>query len=364
MKSTFLVRLSACAFALVLAGCGREAQHEPKMPQPVAVYTVTMEDSAPILSFPAVAAAADKSVLSFRLPGEIIKVNVKPGEFVKEGQLLAQLDPTDYQLEVNDAQAKFNVADSQYRRSAKLVKQGYLAQSQFDELAAQRQIAKARLNLAKLRLTFTELHAPFSGVISRVPVEQFENVQVGEAVMNIHSAKNVDILIQAPDMIYSKSTARQVQDRHPGTKVVLDTGHEYTAYLKEYTTEPDPELGSFKVTLTMPMPKDEFILDGTAVEVKVDAQRVQVYRSDEVVIPLEAVFNEDGDDIGPANKFVWVVNEDHTVTKRQVVTDKVVPNGVRLVSGLKEGEVIVTEGVNRLRDGQQVNIVDQEAASS
>ncbi|QUJ66306.1 efflux RND transporter periplasmic adaptor subunit [Photobacterium sp. GJ3] len=363
MKKT-LFRCSACALAVLLAGCSQEAQHEAKTPLPVAVFQVAMAESSPILSFPAVAAAADKSELSFRLAGEVVNVRVKPGEFVKEGQLLAQLDPTDYQLEVNDAQAKFNVADSQYRRSAKLVEQGFLAQSQFDELAAQRQIALARLNLAKLRLSFTQLHAPFSGVISRVSVEQFENVQVGETVMNIHSAKAVDILIQAPDMIYSRSTARQVQDKHPGTRIILNDGQEYTAYLKEYTTEPDPELGSFKVTLTMPMPEDEFILDGTAVEVKVDAQKVQVYRADEVVIPLEAVFNEDGDEIDPASKFVWVVQSDNTVTKRQVVTDKVVPSGVRLVSGVKEGELIVIAGVNRLREGQSVKIVEQEASGS
>ncbi|NAW87924.1 efflux RND transporter periplasmic adaptor subunit [Photobacterium halotolerans] len=361
MKSTIL-RSAFWVLPWLLVGCGQKPQPEPKTSQSVSVYQVGLEQSSPILSFPAVAAAADKSVLSFRLSGEVIKVNVKPGEFVTKGQLLAQLDPTDYQLIVNDAQAKFSLADSQYRRSAKLAKQGYLAQSQFDELAAQRQIALARLNLAKLRLTFTALHAPFSGVISRVPVEQFENVQVGEAVMNIHSATDVDILIQAPDMIYSKSTARQVQNKRPGTKVILDDGTEYTAYLKEFTTEPDPELGSFKVTLTMPMPAEQFILDGTSVEVKVDGQKIQVYRSDEAVIPLSAVFNEDGDTINPANKFVWVVNDGNTVTKRQIVTDKVVPDGVRIVSGLQEGDVIVTEGVNRLRDGQHVTVVGQEAA--
>jgi len=361
MKST-LLRSAFWGLPLLLTGCGQELPSELKAPPSVSVYRVGLEQSSPILSFPAVAAAADKSVLSFRLAGEVIKVNVKPGEFVKKGQLLAQLDPTDYQLTVNDAQAKFSLADSQYRRSAALVKQGYLAQSQFDELAAQRQIALAKLNLAKLRLTFTALHAPFSGVISRVPVEQFENVQVGEAVMNIHSATDVDILVQAPDMIYSKSTASQVQNKRPETTVILDDGTKYTAYLKEFTTEPDPDLGSFKVTLTMPMPEKQFILDGTSVEVKVDGQKIQVYRSNEAVIPLSAVFNEDGDDVSPANKFVWVVNNDNTVSKRQVGTDKVVPSGVRIVSGLQEGDVIVTEGVNRLRDGQHVNVVSQEAA--
>lgn len=206
------------------------------------------------------------------------RIAVGPSDFVKKGQLLAELDPTDYQLEVDDAQAKYNVADSQYRRSAKLVDKGFLAQSQFDELRAQRKIAQARLKLAKLNLTFTKLTAPFDGVISRVPIEQFENVQVGQQVMNIHSTKMVDILIQAPDLIYSQSSAVDIEKSQPGARVVMTDGTEYKALLKEFTTEPDPESGSFLVTLTMPMPEGRFILDGMAVEVRADAQKLKIYK--------------------------------------------------------------------------------------
>lgn len=345
----------------MLVGCDKAAIEPRTVVAPVSVTEVRMAESAPQLTFPAVAAAADKSSLSFRVQGEVSFIAVRPGDQVKKGQLLARLDPTDYKLEVDDAQAKFNVADSQYRRSAKLVKQGFLPQSQFDELKAERRIAKARLDYAKLNLTFTELKAPFSGVVSRVPVEQFENVQVGQLVMNLHLADQVDIIIQAPDMIYSQSTAVEVQESQPGATILLEDGTEYKANLKEFTTEPDPDLGSFLVTLTMPMPTDRFILDGMAVEVKADAQKLKVYRRGEPVIPLEAIFNEDGDDLAMDNKFVWIVNDDNTVSKRKVVTDKVVPEGVRLLEGLEAGEHIVVEGANRLREGQSVTIVDKEA---
>ncbi|MGF1685772.1 efflux RND transporter periplasmic adaptor subunit [Photobacterium japonica] len=354
--------LAVCVLVslLGLSGCEKPTVEERVIIAPVAVTKVQMADAAPQLTFPAVAAAANKSSLSFRVQGEVSHISVRPGDRVKKGQLLARLDPVDYRLEVDDAQAKFNVSDSQYRRSAKLVKQGYLPQSQFDELKAQRRIAKARLDLAKLNLTFTELKAPFNGVISRVPVEQFENVQIGQPVMNLHLTNAVDVIIQAPDMIYSQSTAVEVQDSAPGARIVLEDGTEYRARLKEFTTEPDPELGSFLVTLTMPMPKDRFILDGMAVEVRADAQKLKIYRKGEPVIPLEAIFNEDGDDLALTNKFVWVVGSDNTVSKRQVVTDKVVPQGVRLLKGLQADELIVVEGANRLHEGQQVRIVNKE----
>ena len=131
------------------------------------------------LYFPAIANAADRSHLSFRVAGEVSRVLVKEGDRVVKGDVIAKLDPTDYQLDVDNASARFSVVDSQYRRSAPLVKKGLLAKSQFDEIAAQRQIALAELELAKLRLSFTTLKAPVDGIISRVNVDQFENIKVG-----------------------------------------------------------------------------------------------------------------------------------------------------------------------------------------
>jgi len=360
MKKLSFITLVLVAVS-ILQGCEKPAVEERQVVQPVSVDVVALAEAAPQLTFPAVAAAADKSSLSFRIQGEVTRIAVGPSDFVKKGQLLAELDPTDYQLEVDDAQAKYNVADSQYRRSAKLVDKGFLAQSQFDELRAQRKIAQARLKLAKLNLTFTKLTAPFDGVISRVPIEQFENVQVGQQVMNIHSTKMVDILIQAPDLIYSRSSAVDIEKSQPGARVVMTDGTEYKALLKEFTTEPEPESGSFLVTLTMPMPKGRFILDGMAVEVRADAQKLKIYKKGEPVIPLEAIFNEDGDDLSRTEKFVWVVNDNKTVTKRRVATNKVVPEGVRLLAGLDEGEIIVVAGGNRLREGQQVKVIAKEA---
>ena len=355
------IALSALA---MLQGCDKTIVEPRQKVQLVQVDTVQLAEDTVKLSFPAVAIAADKSNLSFRLQGEVTSVNVQPGSRVEKGQVLAELDPTYFRLEVDDAKAEYAIADSQYRRSAKLVKQGYIAPSQFDELKAQRRIAKARLDIATLNLSFTQLKAPFTGIVSHVPIQQFENVQVGQQVMNIHSSTTVDIQLQAPDIIYSKSSAAQVEASGPGAKIITSDGHEYDAHLKEFTTEPDPEVGSFVITLTMPMPKDRFILDGMAVEVRADAQKLKIYKKNEPFIPLEAILNEDGDDLDATQKFVWVVESDNTVTKRQVITDKVVNNGVRLSSGLAVGERIVVAGGNRLREGQSVNILDESATDS
>lgn len=352
--SSILIVISVIA---ILQGCEKSVVEPRQKIQLVKVNTVQLAEDAVQLSFPAVAVAADKSSLSFRLQGEVTQITVQSGALVTKGQLLAQLDPIYFRLEVDDAKAEYSIADSQYRRSAKLVDKGYIAPSLFDELKAQRRIAKARLDIAKLNLSFTQLKAPFSGVISYIPIEQFENVQVGQQVMNIHSTEMVDIELQAPDIIYSKSSAVKIEASRPGARVITADGMEYKAHLKEFTTEPDPKSGSFLITLTMPMPKDRFILDGMAVEVRANAQKLNIYKKNEPFIPLEAILNEDGDDLNATQKFVWVVNSDHTVSKRQIVTDRVVNEGVRLSSGLAVGEKIVVAGGNRLREGQSIKIL-------
>ena len=349
--------LGIIILSLFLQACSKPAEIAEKQPPLVKVEVVKLAAAKPQLSFPAVAVAADKSRLSFRLAGEVTKIYVKAGNKIKKGQLLAELDGSDYQLEVDDAQAQYNIADSKYRRSAKLLKQGYIAPSQLDELKAELRIAKVRLDIAKLDLSFVQLKAPFSGVVSHVSIKEFENVQVGESVMNIHSTDTINIQVQAADAIYSKTPANKVETTQPELNVITPDKRKYDARLKEFTTELDPNTGSFLVILTMPMPKDNFILDGTAVDVSIDAEKLKIYQSGEYRVTLSAIFNEDGDALDFADTFVWVVDANNIVEKRKVVTSKVVADGARLMSGLREGERIVVAGVNRIRAGLQVRVL-------
>ncbi|CAH0525719.1 efflux RND transporter periplasmic adaptor subunit [Vibrio hippocampi] len=353
-----MILLSVVVLALV--GC-ETAPVEPRNEVPkVKVANISTQDLKSQLYFPAIARAADRSQLSFRVNGEISVIDLNEGDFVKKGQVLAKLDPTDYQLDVDNAQASFNVVDSQYRRSSPLVAKGLLAQSQFDEIAAQRAYARAELDLAKLRLSYTQLIAPVDGVISRVSAEQFENVKIGQQVVNIHSIEAVEIVLQLPD---SYSLNQPHDDKNGGITAVVrvPSGNEYTAYLKEFTTEPDPALGTYTATLAMPMPEDEFVLDGMAVDVTSAAADVGLKLNTGVNAPIEAVFNQDGDSLNSHEKYVWVLNQDNTVSKQKVVTGKVTSARIQIIDGLSQQQPIVVAGLSRLREGIEVEVISQEA---
>ncbi|MCL9781246.1 efflux RND transporter periplasmic adaptor subunit [Vibrio sp. S4M6] len=341
---------------LVLIGCGDKTPTQQKIEARVKVSELKDSTDKGTVYYPATANATDKADLSFRVSGEVIKVNVKGGDQVKKGDVLAILDPTDYQLDVDNTSASYKVVNNQFQRSKPLVKKGLLAKSQFDELAAERGIALADLQLAKLRLSFTKLVAPYDGVISVVDVEQFENIQVGQPVLNIQNLSDLDIQVQVPDRIY---TNRPTFDKLSRLKAFVRTpsGKEYPATIKEFTTEPNPETETFTVTFQMPMPENEIILDGMAMQIRASRENTDFELSPTVLVPIEAIFNSDGDDLDRNTKFVWVLNDDNTVSKQKVMVGNATNHHIQVLEGLTSNNIVVTAGINKLRDGMKVEVL-------
>ncbi|CAM2970093.1 efflux RND transporter periplasmic adaptor subunit [Vibrio mytili] len=356
-----VIFIAVVSSLLMLVGCDNKTADKTIDIPRVKVMSLKGNKVDDNLYFPAVANAADRSHLSFRVAGEVSRVLVKEGDKVKKGDKIATLDPTDYQLDIDNATARYSVIDSQYRRSRPLVDKGLLAKSKFDEIAAQRQIALAELKLAQLRLSFTTLTAPVDGIISRVNIDQFENVQVGQHIVNIHSLERVEVLIQLPDRLYIKQPPTEERLTSIQALVRVPSGNVYTATIKEFTTEPDPRTGTFTVTLSLPMPKEEYILDGMAVEVTSKDEKVGLDLNVGINLPIEAIFNADGDELDRENKFVWVLNEDSTVSRKQIRTGKVSQTSIQVLDGLTLDDRVIIAGISRLRDGMKVDIIEQES---
>ncbi|MCK6262892.1 efflux RND transporter periplasmic adaptor subunit [Vibrio sp. ZSDE26] len=360
MKQSLSVGL--LALAVLLTACGKAPVESVQTTARVKVADLSVRQVRDSLYFPAIANAAERSHLSFRVSGEISHLLVKEGDQVKKGQVIAQIDPTDYQLEVDNASARYSVINSQFRRSKPLVKKGLLAKSQFDEIAAQRMIALSELELAKLRLSFTKLEAPVDGIISRVSIDQFENIQVGQQIVNIHSVDSVEVLIQLPDRLYVSQPTRNMADAIQ-TIVRVPSGNTYPAQVKEFTTEPDPATGTYTVTLSLPMPDDEFILDGMAVEVTARGTTIGRGLAGGATVPIEAVFNADGDSLDQANKYVWVLNQDNTVRKQKVVLGKALSDSFKVLDGVDSSNVVVVAGLSNLKEGMKVEVISEVAVN-
>lgn len=345
--------LVLAASLLTLVGCtDAEPNAKPEVIQPVKLHQVDPAGAERIREFPAVVEASAIAQLAFRVGGELDELPVKPGHDVEKGQLIARLDPSDYQLVMDEAQARYDLAASQYNRSKDLVAEGVMSQSQFDEIDSNRNVTKANLETARANLRYTELRAPFAGSIAQVFVENYENIQPQQAIATLQLSDAIDVSIQVPESLFAR-----VQRRDNITvDVVFDAspGQAYSAQLKEWDTTADRATNTYKVVFTLPTPMDINALPGMSATVRVNTLQLMPDARKALIVPASAVFTPPTTELD-GERYVWVYYaNDQTVELRAVTIGEMTNQGLQILSGIEPGDQVVTAGVHQLTDGQKV----------
>lgn len=324
--------------AALISGCGKEPAPVPEPDsRPAKLFTVSVGNTQFERQFPAVSEAGDRAVLAFRVPGQLQTIDVREGQNVTRGQVLATLNPDEYALLAEQANAQFTLADVQYRRYKKLREDKVVSEQDFDQAQANHNSAKAQLDQANANLGYTRLLAPYDGTISLIPAENFEYVAAKQAVMNIQTNQLMKVVFQLPDYLLNhfargaRSQAVMTFDAFPE--------YQYSLSFQELDTEADPKTGSYKVTMIMERPTDVGILPGMAGIVSVTAGSGEA-----TTIPKSALLEQDG------VTYVWRVDDQGLVEKAPVTLDE----RRYVVSGLSDGDQIVTSGVNSMTAGIKV----------
>src|SRR5690554_504113 len=175
---------------LVLGACTEVQQPEQAKTEHLRpVMLAQVESGAPQQTrrFPGTVAATQTANLTFRIGGELTMLAARPGQTVTEGQVIAKLDPTDYALAVEQAEARAELAKAQFSRTQQLLRDGIISQAEFDQAKAEQQMARASLNSARTNLSYTELRAPFAGVVATLHVEPYENIAPQQPVLTLQT---------------------------------------------------------------------------------------------------------------------------------------------------------------------------------
>lgn len=347
MLTIFVVALTT------LAGCSDapDAQVNP-LPRPVKQVTVKDAAAERLRQFPAVVEASEVAQLTFRVAGEVVDLPVKPGTKVERGDIIARLDPTDYQLAVDQAKAQYDLASSQYQRNQNLVKQGLMSDAQFDEIESQLAVAKSNYETAKANLSYTELRAPFAGIVARLPIEKYENVQPKQPIATLQIDNAVDVVIQVPENLFARVNKRL--DYEP--TVVFDAAPQerFVAHVKEWDSQADPATNTYEVVFTLPKPQQLNILPGMTAMVIVDLNKVLRQTLAGVIVPSSAVFTDE------KTSYVWQVTDANRVKKVPVTLGNMTNDGLLITDGLEVGMTIVAAGVHQLEEQQQVRAWQRE----
>ena len=304
--------------------------------------------------------------LSFRVSGPVRSIRVDKGASVKKGQLLATLDPRDYQTQLKQAQAQQEQAQAQYenskadfKRYENLYKQKVVPRSTYDTYKTQMDVALSSLNVAKASTTAvrdslkdTELRAPFDGVIVDRMVENFQDVTAKQTIFILQDISMLEIVFNVPDNDVIWASKAAASSNFPSVHAKFDAipDKSFPLTFKEFVLQADRSTNTFPVTAVMPQQKDVALLPGmtATVEVKMSdsegGERV-------FTVPQTAIVTS-GD-----NTYVWRC-ENNMVNRVSVRQDTPHNNGFIDISSehLRDGNMIVVAGAHLLHEGQKVRM--------
>jgi len=308
-------------------------------PTSVKVLTAFTADEAP--SFPGRVEAGDSAMLAFRVAGQLRELKVRMGDQVEKGTILAELDPTDYRLNLDARQAEFDLAQLEAERASTLYQQKLISEDQYDTAQTVLATNAARLEQARKELSFCQLSAPFAGAIAFTYAMPSEIVSPQQPILNLQNTSTLDIRFNLPPRF---QRLLEGEDRAVFTVMFeLMPGVHLDAQYKEAGMQPDPDTNSYPVTLLVNSPDDFSARPGMPVTVRLHHPSLS---SGPWVLPAEAIFDRSGD-----VAHVWRI-ETSSMTVKKVVVE--LGSGGALQAGLNPGDQIIAAGVDRLQEGQRV----------
>ena len=343
--------IAVAILAAVVAACGSEAPEEVQEAavRPVKLLTLEEAGAGQTRRYPAVVEAASSSELTFQVSGLLQELPVTEAQEVAQGALLGRLDPRDLQSQVDSARAEYDNAEAEYQRGRRLAEGDAIAASTVEQREARRDTAKAQLDTAEKALADSELRAPFSGVVAKIHVEKFQNVQAKEKILTLIGTDGLEATINVPSSaIITSQTAGEasavvVFDAAPSVRV--------PAVFKEAALEADSASQTYEVKFSFAPPEDLVILPGmnATLILETKAGDTGAAAAAGVAVPLSAVLSE-GD-----RNFVWVIDpQAMTASKRWVTIQAGVGESAVVTEGLEPGEAIAGAGANYLAEGMKV----------
>lgn len=366
--------LASAGLLLGLSAC--DSTTDPVAPPPPAVeyYETRLEAVVTSAEFVARTRAKEDAAITARISGTIVERDFNQGREVVEGQLLYRIDPRPYEAALASAKAQLanatsslQVAERNLLRGEELVPDGFISQSEFDTLRGARdqalasvESARAAVDNAQINLEFTEIRAPFQGVAGR------SEVSIGDLV-GPQTGPLVTLVQRDPMLADFDVDEGSLANAMRRNQELLASGAEpirYTPMLTLVNGDPYPHAGELDyasnrvnpgtgtVTITARFPNpDGVLVPGQFVRIRL--QRGEAV--ERLLIPQQCVLED------MQGRYVFVVGEDGTVARRNVVLGQRQGTHWIVDSGLEEGARVIVNGIQKVRSGMPVQATPVES---
>ena len=338
--------------ALIISSCGSNGEQKEIVVN-VKTDTVKVYGSGKSAAFPGRIKAGDDINLSFRIAGPIATINVSPGNYVRKGDVLAQIDPRDYQIQLAATEAEYSQIKNEAERIIKLYEKKGVTENDYYKAVYGLEQITAKYGSHKNALSDTKLVAPYDGYVQKTYYSANETVGAGMPVVSMIGISTMEVEINIPSIVYAKRDEIEsfvcTSDIYPSKEYPLEiAGMNRKANLNELYT----------VYLNMKTPKGyPPLTPGMNVKVEVKYKSTM---EDRFLVPINALIS------GKTGNSVWVYNADNgTINKREITTEGINNRGSAIVlTGLKNGEIVVSAGTSSLKEGQKVNPLKKQSETN
>ncbi|ETJ98717.1 multidrug efflux RND transporter periplasmic adaptor subunit VmeY, partial [Vibrio parahaemolyticus] len=334
----------------------------------VVTQDVTIIDYQPSKSYIGRIEAVEDTNITAQISGYLQARHFEEGQMVEKGQLLYSIEPSSFEAQVASAkaalaQAKASLkkAELDHQRGKNLLPRGSISQSEFDALTAtllgaraELEAANAQLKLAEVNLSYTQIRAPFSGRISDTKVSTGDLVSPSSGVLTtlvsldpVHTSFSVserERLAMGMDRIKGDGSA---ESNGVEVQLELENGRffEHLGQLDFLGNRIDTKTGTIAMRALVPNPEHK-LLPGQHIKVNLRDKNTR----DVIVVPRRAVQTDlEGD-------FVMVTTEGNVAERRNVELGPQVEQGIIIREGLEKGEAVITQGLQRVRNGVEVRV--------
>ena len=347
-----LLLLPALAALFLFYGCKQERVHKETV-RTIKVSTVERYGGEKEASFAGRVRAASEINLAFRIGGPIVEINVEEGQFVRKGQVMAEMDSRDYAIQFAATEAEYNQRKAEAERITQLFELQIATENDYDKAVSALKQITSKYNTHRNALEDTKLTAPFDGYVQKRYFDAGETIGAGTPVFSMIGAETPEVHINIPASVYIQRDLFNSYSCHfelfpDKTYPLVLVSINQKANMNQLHTV------RFRVAKNDDLPAPP-IGASTMVTIHFKQEHTEM-----VSIPLTALLERDG------KTTVWVYDaHERRVTSRAILLHEIRTDGTVVVAeGLKAGEQVVSAGVHVLSDGEKVRLTPQVSPSN
>ena len=355
----------------LLAGCrnGTDTGNRSTVKNVKTVFPALLSDVT-VRTFPGVVKAANEMNLAFKTAGQISRIAVKEGDYVREGDVIAELDKKDYMLQLEATQVQYDQLKTELVRLEELYKRNSISANDFEKAKAGLEALSVLLQANKNTIEYTTLRSPVAGYIQSVNFSRSEMVNAGTAVVTLVDVSSVKVETELPASLYLR-----MDDFNKFACRTNLAGNDEIA-LKFTGINRKSNSSQLHKMVFVPESSKSRLAPGMNVEILISINERS--RGTAYTLPAKTVFSEDG------KTYVWIVRNSEArndearngnaqignarngeVKKCEIVTDGINPNGhLIILSGLSDRDEVVYAGLRALQENDRVNIIPEATATN